>query len=63
MQPDRLLMDYTGSYGGRASRGEILRMLKEALALVEGTARDAQLACGGIRIEVLDPGTPDDEDR
>jgi len=54
---DIILMDYTGTYGGPASRAEVLRALKEALALVEYTAADAELTCNGIRIEVLDPGT------
>jgi hypothetical protein len=53
-----VLVDFPGSYGGGGSRDEILRALKEALALVENTARDAELACAGVRIEVLDPGTP-----
>jgi hypothetical protein len=52
------LLDFTGTYGGRSSRDQILRLLKEALALVEGTAPDAELACAGLRIDVLSPGTP-----
>ena len=53
----RNLIDYSGTYGGRASRDEILRALKEALALVENTAPDAELVCAGLRIDVADPGT------
>jgi hypothetical protein len=53
------LIDFEGTYGGRGSRDQILRLLKEALALVEGTASDAELACAGLRIEVLNPGTTD----
>jgi len=52
-----VLVDYPGTYGGPASRDEILRVLKEALALVGYTARDAQLTCAGLRIEVINPGT------
>jgi|GEM_PF-2989359 hypothetical protein len=55
MTQDRrpVLIDYTGTYGGPASRDEIIRALKEALALVENTPPDAELACAGLRIEVL----------
>ncbi len=52
-----VLIDVPGTYGGRNSRDEILRGLKEALALVENSATDAQLASSGFRIEVMDPGT------
>jgi hypothetical protein len=55
---DRTLIDYPGNYGGPSSRAEILRLLKEALALVHDTAADAQLTCAGLRIEVMDPGSP-----
>jgi hypothetical protein len=58
MPDDRTLLDYPGTYGGPSSRDEILRVLKEALALVHNTAPDASLACGGLRLEVLDPGRP-----
>lgn len=63
MAQQRLLFDYTGTYGGPASRAEILRMLKESLALVEQTAADAELLCGGLRVEILNPGTIRDERR
>ncbi|MFN2115385.1 MAG: hypothetical protein ACK2T6_06695 [Anaerolineae bacterium] len=53
-----VLIDYVGTYGGTASRDEVLRALKEAIALVESTARDAELSCAGLRIEVVHPGTP-----
>jgi hypothetical protein len=53
------LVDFHGTYGGRSSRDEILRILKEALALVENTASDAELSCAGVRIEVIDPGSED----
>ena len=56
-----VLIEYPGTYGGPSSRDEILRTLKEALALVDNTARDAQLSCSGIRVEVLDPGTQREE--
>lgn len=57
MSPFRTLVDFPGTYGGPASRDEVLRALKEALALVENTNRDARLSCAGLRIEVTDPGT------
>lgn len=53
-----ILIEYVGTYGGPASRDEVLRALKEAVALVENTPRDAGLACAGLRIEVVQPGTP-----
>lgn len=53
-----ILIDYAGAYGGPSSRDEILRALKEALALVEATPRDAELACAGLRVEIVDAGTP-----
>lgn len=56
MTTETTLLDYPGTYGGPHSRDEILRVLKEALALVQNTARDASLTCAGLRIEVLDPG-------
>jgi len=49
-----LLVDYHGTYGGPSSRDEVLRVLKEAIALVEATARTATIVCGGLRIECLD---------
>ena len=51
MKDAALLVDYRGTYGGPSSRDEILRVLKEALALVEATDRAARLSCGGLRIE------------
>jgi predicted RNase H-like HicB family nuclease len=57
MDAIQTLIDFPGVYGGAASRDEVLRQLKEALALVENTARDAELSCAGLRIDVLDPGT------
>ena len=63
MQSSRNLLDYAGTYGGRASRDEILRALKEALALalVEHTAKDAELACAGLRIDLLVEGSARDD--
>jgi hypothetical protein len=49
----RVLIEVAGTYGGRAARDEILRSLKEALALVENVAAEAELASSGFRIEVL----------
>jgi hypothetical protein len=60
MNDPRLLLEFQGTYGGPASRDEIMRTLKEALALVEHTASDAELTCAGLRIEVLNPGAADD---
>ena len=53
-----VLVDHPGTYGGPRSRDEIIRLLKDALALVEYTAGDARLECAGLHIEVTDPGTP-----
>lgn len=55
---ERLLIDFPGIWGGPSSRDDILRVLKESIALVEYTAPDAQLACAGLRIEIMDPGAP-----
>lgn len=54
MRDENILIDYPGTYGGRASRDEVLRVLKEALALVENCAAEAELVCAGLRIECLD---------
>ncbi len=54
MDSSRTLVDYRGTYGDRSSREEILRALKEALALVEQTSREARLSCAGLRIEVIE---------
>ncbi|MFQ5460861.1 MAG: hypothetical protein ACE5EL_08715 [Anaerolineae bacterium] len=56
----QVLIEVSGTYGGRSSRDEIRRGLKEALALVENTAPDAILSSSGLRIEVLDAGTIDE---
>jgi len=50
-----LLIDYQGTYGGPASRDEVLRVLREALALVEATPRHAVITCAGLRIESSQP--------
>lgn len=63
MSESRTLLDHPGIYGAAGSRAELLRALKEALALVEATAGDARLACAGLRIELVDPGTPRRERR
>lgn len=41
---------YEGIYGGRNSRDEIIRALKEALALIED-APHAEFVCTSFRIE------------
>jgi hypothetical protein len=48
------LVDFDGIYGGSQSREIVLRLLKEALALVENTEQTAELICSGFRIEVRD---------
>ena len=57
----RPLFDYTGVYGGPASRDELIRALKEALAILENTVRDAQVTCSPMRIELTHPGTRREE--
>ncbi len=52
MATDTILLDFAGTYGGAASRDELLRVLKEALALVENTPPGTELTCSGVRIEV-----------
>ena len=59
-QAEQVLMDFHGTWGGPNSRDDVLRILKEALALVEYTAQDAQLTCAGLRIEVINEGAPSD---
>jgi hypothetical protein len=56
-----ILIDWPGTYGGPASRDEVLRAIKEALALVEYTPGDTELSCAGIRIEISRPGTSREE--
>lgn len=56
MPDNETLIEYAGTYGGPASREEILRALKEALALVEETPKNAALACPGFRIDLLRSG-------
>jgi hypothetical protein len=51
-----VLIELPGVYGGRTSRDEIIRGLKEALALVENAGADAELASSGMRIDVLRRG-------
>lgn len=46
-----LLIDFPGTYGGDASRDQLLRILKEALALVELAPSHAEFRCSGLRIE------------
>ena len=51
----RVLIEFEGIYGGPQSREIVLRMLKEALALVENTHAQADLVCSGFRIEEEPP--------
>lgn len=48
---EELLIDFPGTYGGPASRDLLLRVLKEALALVEQAPMSAEFRCAGLRIE------------
>jgi hypothetical protein len=52
----RALIEFEGIYGGAQSREVVLRVLKEALALVENTEPYAELLCSGFRIEEETPG-------
>lgn len=47
-----LLIEFEGIYGGAQSRDLVMRILKEALALVENTEQTAEITCSGFRIEV-----------
>ena len=47
------IIEFEGIYGGPQSREVVLRILKEALALVENTEGDAQLICSNFRIEEM----------
>lgn len=51
-----VLIEYDGTYGGRQSRDEVLRVLKEALALVENVEPPDEILCSGFRIEVVRAG-------
>jgi hypothetical protein len=51
----KVLIEFAGVYGGRRSREEVLRVLKEALALVENVEAPNELICSGFRIEVTRP--------
>lgn len=46
------IFNYEGAYGGRSSRDEIIRALKEALAIIEDAPHD-EFVCTGFRIEGL----------
>lgn len=46
------LIEFNGVYGGPHSREIVLRMLKEALALVENSEPSATLLCSGFHIEI-----------
>ena len=48
------LIEFEGVYGGPQSREIVLRLLKEALALVENTEPTAALLCSSFHIEVAD---------
>jgi hypothetical protein len=44
------LFSYEGTYGGRGSRDEIIRALKEALVIIEDAPQD-EFVCTAFRIE------------
>ncbi|MFQ5858418.1 MAG: hypothetical protein ACE5LU_22685 [Anaerolineae bacterium] len=44
------IFNYEGTYGGRNSGDEIIRALKEALAIIED-APHTEFVCTGFRIE------------
>jgi hypothetical protein len=44
------LFSYAGTYGGRSSRDEIIRALKEALAIIEDAPHN-EFVCTEFRIE------------
>ncbi len=46
-----ILIEFDGIYGGPQSRDIVLRILKEALALVENTEAGSEVICSGFRIE------------
>ena len=48
---EELLIDFPGTYGGPTSRDQLLRVLKEALALVEQAPWSAEFRCAVLRIE------------
>lgn len=48
------LIDFEGIYGGPQSRDVVLRILKEALAMVENTGPGAELICSGFHIEATE---------
>ena len=48
---EQTLIDFAGTYGSTASRDQLLRALKEALALVEQAPPDAIFYCAGLRID------------
>ena len=48
------IIEFEGIYGGAQSCEVVLRLLKEALALVENTEQNAELICSGFRIEQVE---------
>lgn len=49
-----ILIEFEGVYGGAQSRDIVLRILKEAIALVENTETESELICSGFRIEATE---------
>lgn len=49
-----VIIEFEGIYGGPQSRDVVLRVLKEALALVENIETTAEITCSAFRIERID---------
>lgn len=49
-----IVIEFDGVYGGSQSREMVLRVLKEAIALVENMEQGTQLICSGFRIEEIE---------
>lgn len=57
------IIEFDGIYGGSQSRDVVLRLLKEALALIENTDPTAELICSGFRIEIVETEQANTNDR
>lgn len=59
---DKTIIEFDGVYSGPQSRDIVLRILKEALALVENTPSQAELMCSGFHIEASYEEEQEEED-
>jgi len=59
---EKIIIEFDGVYGGTQSRDIVLRILKEALALVENTPSHAELICSGFRIAASYEEEEEEED-